>query len=133
MTQPGASAGNGSLEGLPLGAGGSVPWEVTVWVWVHEDSLSRVILGLSGGTPAGRLPVPAPGKGGKGGRLVRLARARAPGPAQPAPLPDATPAAAPLADRASRAAGQTREHLTQGADSGPYRRMMPARQTRPYP
>jgi len=49
-------------------AGGSVPWEVTVWVWVHEDSLSRVILGLSGGTPASRYPVPAPGKGGMGGK-----------------------------------------------------------------
>ncbi len=51
--------------------------------WVHEDSLSRVILGLSGGTPASRHPVPAPGQGGEGGRLVRLGRARAPGAAQP--------------------------------------------------
>ena len=49
-------------------AGGSVPWEVTVWVWVHEDSLSRVILGLSGGTPASRHPVLAPGKGWLGGK-----------------------------------------------------------------
>ncbi len=28
-----------------------------------KDSLASVILGLSGGTPAGRYPVPAPGKG----------------------------------------------------------------------
>ena len=96
-------------------AGGSVPWEVTVWVWVHEDSLSRVILGLSGGTPASRYPVPAPGKGGVGGRPARLGWARAPGPPQLGASPNRAP------------------HLPRGADSGPYRRMMPGRLTRPYP
>jgi hypothetical protein len=45
-----------------------------------KDSLASVILGLSGGTPAGRYPVPAPGKGawgeGKSGRAGPAHRAR---------------------------------------------------------
>jgi hypothetical protein len=49
-----------------------------------KDSLASVILGLSGGIPAGRYPVPAPGKGGKASPDGPVPRT---GPAQPGASP----------------------------------------------
>jgi len=71
-----------------------------------KDSLASVILGLSGGTPAGRYPVPAPGKGARGEGKSGWA-----GPAH----------------RAGPAGRLTRE-----ADPGPSCRMTPGERARPY-
>jgi len=71
-----------------------------------KDSLASVILGLSGGTPAGRYPVPAPGKGQGGeGKSGWAGPAHRCGPAG---------------------------HLARKADPGPPRRMMPTRGACPY-
>jgi hypothetical protein len=71
-----------------------------------KDSLASVILGLSGGTPAGRYPVPAPGKGQGGeGKSGWAGPAHRAGPAG---------------------------RLTLEADPGPSRRMTPGERARPY-